>query len=79
MEKIITFFQKYPLQTVKLLNFNDFVSIGNLMHNKEHLSKEGIKKIINIKKIKIYNKNKNESFSCCVCLVCSLSHTSQEQ
>ena len=46
---IMPFFQKYPLQTVKLLNFNDFVSIGNLMHNKEHLSKEGIKKIINIK------------------------------
>lgn len=50
-EKIIPFFQKYPLRTVKLLNFNDFIKVSNLMKEPlcSHLTLEGIEKIRSIK------------------------------
>ena len=48
-EKIIPLFDNYPLKGVKALDFHDFKNIANLMHNKEHLTKEGISKIKSIK------------------------------
>lgn len=48
-EKIIPFFQKYPLKTVKQLNFYDFIKVSDLMKEGSHLTKEGIEKIISIK------------------------------
>lgn len=48
-DKLIPFFQEYPLQSVKLLNFRDFCEIANLMINKVHLSKQGIERISLIK------------------------------
>jgi hypothetical protein len=49
-EKILPFFKKYPLRTVKLLNFDDFIKVSDLMKEGSHLTKEGIEKISLIKK-----------------------------
>jgi hypothetical protein len=48
-DKIIPFFDKYPLQGVKALEFSDFKRVANLMKNKAHLTKEGLAKIRSIK------------------------------
>jgi hypothetical protein len=44
-----TFFQNYPLQGVKLLDFNDFCKIADFMKNKSHLTSEGLEQIRHIK------------------------------
>lgn len=49
-EKIIPFFQKCPLRTVKLLDYYDFIKVADLMKEGSHLTKEGIEKISLIKK-----------------------------
>jgi LAGLIDADG endonuclease len=46
---IIPFFDKYPIQGVKSLDFIDFKKIANFMKEKDHLDIEGIEKIIQIK------------------------------
>lgn len=48
-EKIIPFFKFYPLRTVKLLNFNDFLEVSSLMREGSHLTLEGLEKIKTIK------------------------------
>lgn len=48
-ENIIPFFVKYPLQGSKLLNFQDFKKVVEIMKAKEHLTEEGLDKIIKIK------------------------------
>ena len=49
-EKLLPFFKKYPLRTVKLLDFDDFIKVSDLMKEGSHLTKEGIEKISLIKK-----------------------------
>jgi hypothetical protein len=49
-EKILPFLKKYPLRTVKLLDFYDFIKVSDLMKEGSHLTKEGIEKITLIKK-----------------------------
>lgn len=49
IEKIIPFFEKYPIIGVKYLDFLCFVEVANLMENKEHLTIEGLNKILAIK------------------------------
>src|SRR5690606_18370594 len=39
-DKIIPFFERYPLQGAKALEFSDFKRVANLMKNKAHLTKE---------------------------------------
>lgn len=46
---IIPFFEKYPLQGQKYLNFNDFRTVINMMNQKLHLTPEGQEKIKVIK------------------------------
>lgn len=46
---IIPFFDQYPILGVKSLEYNDFKLVSNMMKNKEHLTKEGMHKIIKIK------------------------------
>ena len=46
--KIIPFFEKYPLHTKKKYDFLKFKKIISLMDKGEHLSKEGIEKIFKI-------------------------------
>lgn len=48
-EKIIPFFEKYPLQGVKSHEFLDFKIVAKLMKNKEHLTQEGLEQIGQIK------------------------------
>ena len=48
-EKIIPIFNKYPLQSSKKLDYNDFCEILKLMENKSHLTLDGMIKINKIK------------------------------
>ena len=48
-EKIIPLFNKYPIKGVKALDFADFKKVLGLMHNKEHLTEQGLSKIQSIK------------------------------
>jgi hypothetical protein len=48
-EKIIPFFQKYPIIGVKRLDFQDWCKIAELMKNKVHLTEEGLEQIRTIK------------------------------
>jgi hypothetical protein len=56
---IIPFFNNYPLQGSKRLDYNDFLKVTNLTLNKEHLTISGVEKIISIKEG--MNKNRNKS------------------
>lgn len=47
--KIIPFFNKYKIERMKLLYFQDFSLTADLFNKKAHLSKEGFDKIKNIK------------------------------
>lgn len=46
---IIPFFNEYPIQGKKNLDFSDFIKVVNMLKNKEHLTLEGFNKIIKIK------------------------------
>lgn len=48
-DKLIPFFDKYPLQGVKYLDYLIFAEVVELMKNKAHLTKEGLAQIIKIK------------------------------
>jgi hypothetical protein len=59
-EKVIPFFQKYPILGVKSLDFADWCKVAKLINNKAHLTKEGFK---NIKKIRAgMNKGRIKNF-----------------
>ncbi|HIE36254.1 MAG TPA: endonuclease [Candidatus Omnitrophica bacterium] len=47
-EKIIPHFEKYSLHTAKRKDFNIFKEVVRLMHNNEHLNKEGLKTIFSL-------------------------------
>lgn len=47
--KIISFLDKYPLQSVKQKDFKDFCKATDLTGSKEHLTVKGMEKIKNIK------------------------------
>lgn len=48
-EKIIPFFDKYPVLGVKQENFEDFCKVAELMKEGVHLTKEGLEQIRKIK------------------------------
>jgi LAGLIDADG endonuclease len=48
-DKIIPFFNKYPIQGVKALDFADFCKVAELMKNKDHLNQAGLEQIKIIK------------------------------
>ena len=48
MKKIIPHFKKYPMLSEKIKDFKIFSEICNRMYNKEHLKKQGFKKIVHI-------------------------------
>jgi len=52
---IIPFFEKYPIVGIKSLDFANFKKVADMVKNKEHLTSEGIKKILEIKS----NMNQN--------------------
>ena len=51
-EIIISHFKKYPLQGYKFIDYEKFCSVALLMKNKQHLTPEGLDKIIKIKNSK---------------------------
>lgn len=48
-EKIIPLFDKYPIKGLKALDYYSFKKVANLMHNKEHLTEQGLSEIKSIK------------------------------
>jgi len=58
IEVIIPFFEKYPIQWVKSLDFSDFKKVAIMISAKEHLNIEGLKKILEIK----LNMNKHRKW-----------------
>lgn len=48
-EKIIPFFQSYPLQGIKYMDYWDFCEVAKIMKDKGHLTDEGVKKIKSLK------------------------------
>ena len=48
VSKVIPFFNEYPIIGVKSLDFADFKKVAELVKDKEHLTKSGFKKILNI-------------------------------
>ena len=49
LAKVLDHFDKYPLITKKRADYELFVQAFNLIQNKEHLTKEGLRKIVAIK------------------------------
>jgi hypothetical protein len=49
LEKIIPFFDEYPIKGIKALDYSDFKEVANLIQNKEHLTEQGLLKIQSIK------------------------------
>lgn len=47
--KILEFFSNYPIHGVKALDFNDWKLVAEIVKSKDHLTKEGVEKIIKIK------------------------------
>ena len=56
--KIIPHFSEYPLMGAKSLDFNDFKKAVNMISNKDHLTTEGLDRLIQIKS----NMNTNRKF-----------------
>ncbi len=53
---IIPFFSKYPLEGIKSLDLFDYITVANMITNKEHLTSEGFDKVMEIKSL--MNKNR---------------------
>ena len=61
INKIIPFFNQYPILGVKSLDFADFKKVAEFMKNKEHLTESGFSKIIQI--VEQMNLDRNNSTS----------------
>ena len=57
VEKIIPFFDKYPVLGVKQKDFEDFKLVASIISDKKHLTEEGLLKI---KEIKLAKENDNK-------------------
>jgi len=49
VNKIIPFFEKYPISGIKTLDFANFKEVAYIIKNKEHLTEKGYNKILEIK------------------------------
>ena len=58
LEKIIPFFDIYPIRGIKSLDFEDFKKVCNIVKSKKHLTPEGIKTILEIKSNMNQNRNR---------------------
>ena len=48
LERVVAFFEKHPLQTKKQIDLKRFARVVRLMKAKEHLTREGLVKILEI-------------------------------
>jgi len=66
INKIIPFFEKYPIEGVKYKDFEDFRTVAYLMKNKAHLTFDGLEQIKKIKagmnKGRIFDKDSSENY-----------------
>lgn len=46
--KVIPFFKEYPVKGIKAQDFEDWCKVAEIVQNKEHLTMEGLDKIVNI-------------------------------
>ena len=61
INKIIPFFNKYPILGVKSLDFADFKKVAEKIKNKEHLTESGFIEIIKIvEKMNLDRENSSE-------------------
>lgn len=58
-DKIIPFFSKFPIQSSKALNYQDFYKVIEMMKAKDHLTKKGLN---NIKAIKANMNTRRKNF-----------------
>jgi len=58
IEVIIPFFEKYPVQGLKSLDFSDFKKVAMMIGAKEHLTIQGLNRILEIK----LNMNKHREW-----------------
>ena len=58
---LLPFFNKYPVIGSKHLDFLDFENAAHIIKNKEHLKKEGLEKILSLKKRVTLRKLNNVS------------------
>ena len=56
VEKIIPFFDKYPVLGVKQKDFSDFKLVAQIIKDKEHLTEQGLLKVMEIKSTKQNDK-----------------------
>jgi len=61
INKIIPFFDQYPILGIKSLDFADFKKVAELVKNKEHLTDSGFSEIIKI--VQQMNLDRNNSTS----------------
>ena len=50
VEKILPFFDKYPVLGIKYLDYQDFCKVVSLMQTQAHLTKKGVDAIMTIKR-----------------------------
>lgn len=62
LEKIVPFFQSYPLQGIKSMDYRDFCEIAKIMEEKSHLTPEGLNKIKSLKSGMNKDRTLNELF-----------------
>ena len=46
--KLYPFFNDYPIQGIKSLDFADFKKVAEIIKNKDHLTETGLKQIVEI-------------------------------
>lgn len=49
VEKVIPFFQKYPLQAKKRFQFEKFCRVAEIVKSKHHLSSQGVDEILRLR------------------------------
>ena len=62
VNKIIPFFNDYPILGIKSLDFADFKKVAELMKTKQHLTSDGLSKIIEIVKGMNLDRNLEKQF-----------------
>ena len=74
--KIIPFLDKHPLLTSKYLNYQTFKKVINMMINQEHLTTEGMNKIIDLANQMNSKRSFSEKFNFCLSHLAKHSITS---
>ena len=59
-QKIIPFFDQYPILGVKRLDFADFKKVAEIVNNKEHLTEAGFRKVLKIAETMNLDRNNIE-------------------